>query len=132
MSAVWLSCHYLESKSSSLVDDGTTSFSFTEVNIMKTARLSLYPRLLLFCFACPLSAQQAKKKTPAAKAIPLAESIPENRSTKHTLQVDGKTMEYTATAGQMPIKNTNGEVEAYIFYTAYTLDKKNAATRPLT
>jgi len=100
---------------------------------MKTARLSLvYALLLLFCFTCPLPAQQAKKKNQAPKAIPLVESVPENSSTKHTLQLDGKTIEYTATAGQMPIKNRNGEVEAYIFYIAYTLDKKNAATRPLT
>jgi hypothetical protein len=59
-----------------------------------TARMSLaYALLLLVCFACPLPAQQAKKKTSAPKAIPLAEAIPENSSTKHTLQVDGKTIE---------------------------------------
>ena len=73
---------------------------------MKTARLSLASSLLLlFCFVHPLAAQPAKKKATAAKAIPLAEPIPENSSTKHTLQLDGTTIEYTATAGQMPLKS---------------------------
>src|SRR3954454_9721521 len=100
---------------------------------MKALRTALaYSLLLLFGFAAHLPAQQAKQKGGAAKTIPLAESMPEDSSTKHTLRVDGKTMEYTATAGQMPIKNARGDVEAYIFYIAYTLNQKNPAMRPLT
>jgi carboxypeptidase C (cathepsin A) len=101
---------------------------------MKIARLSVVCSLLaLLSFAYHLPAQQPKKKAAAApKAIPLAESVPENSSTKHTLQLNGKTLEYTALVGQMPIKNAKGEVEAYIGYIAYTLDKEGAATRPLT
>jgi carboxypeptidase C (cathepsin A) len=100
---------------------------------MKTARMSLaYSLLVLLSFAHPLAAQQPKKKAAAAKPIPLAEPIPVDSSTRHTQQVGGKTIDYTATAGQMPIKNPQGEVEAYIYYTAYTQGNKNAATRPLT
>jgi carboxypeptidase C (cathepsin A) len=52
--------------------------------------------------------------------------------THHRLQVDGKELAYTATAGLMPLKDTKGEVEARIFFVAYTLDGTTlAAERPL-
>lgn len=53
--------------------------------------------------------------------------------THHTMNVAGKTINYTATVAQMPLKDAAGETEAHIFYMAYTLDGvKNSATRPLT
>ncbi len=42
--------------------------------------------------------------------------------THHSINVDGKTINYTATVAQMPLKNASGETEAHIFYMAYTLD----------
>jgi len=42
--------------------------------------------------------------------------------THHSVQAGGKTLQYTATVAQMPIKNASGETEAHIFYVAYTLD----------
>jgi len=52
--------------------------------------------------------------------------------TKHTVTVDGKTINYTATVAQMPLKDPSGDTEAHIFYMAYTLDGAEAAKRPLT
>src|SRR5215467_12854403 len=53
--------------------------------------------------------------------------------THHEMHVGGKTLRYTATAGMMPLKNTDtGEVEAHIFYIAYTLDGQSTQHRPLT
>jgi len=52
--------------------------------------------------------------------------------THHSIAVDGKTLNYTATVAQMPLKNASGETEAHIFYMAYTLDGGQAARRPLT
>jgi carboxypeptidase C (cathepsin A) len=52
---------------------------------------------------------------------------------KHSLKIDGKTLNYTATAGHLTLKSEAGEAEAHIFYTAYTRDDvKDVATRPLT
>ncbi len=52
--------------------------------------------------------------------------------THHSIQVNGKTLNYTATAAQMPLKDASGETEAHIFYVAYTLDGvKDTAKRPL-
>src|SRR4029453_13095561 len=42
--------------------------------------------------------------------------------TKHSITVDGKPLNYTATVAQMPLKDASGETEAHIFYMAYTLD----------
>jgi carboxypeptidase C (cathepsin A) len=52
--------------------------------------------------------------------------------TKHSINLDGKTLNYTATVAQMPLKNAAGDTEAHIFYMAYTLDGVDKAQRPLT
>jgi carboxypeptidase C (cathepsin A) len=52
--------------------------------------------------------------------------------TKHSIQINNKTLSYTATAGMMPIKTAEGKVDANMFYVAYTVDQpKNSAPRPL-
>jgi carboxypeptidase C (cathepsin A) len=53
--------------------------------------------------------------------------------TKHSINADGKTLNYTATVAQMPLKNPAGDTEAHIFYMAYTLDGvTNTSKRPVT
>lgn len=53
--------------------------------------------------------------------------------TKHSINVDGKTLNYTATVAQMPLKDASGKTEAHIFYMAYTLDGvADPSKRPVT
>lgn len=53
-------------------------------------------------------------------------------TTTHSLIVAGRTLDYTATAGLMPLKNARGDIEAEIFYTAYTDNTvSDSAERPL-
>jgi carboxypeptidase C (cathepsin A) len=53
--------------------------------------------------------------------------------TKHSITIDGKTVSYTATAAEMPLKNSSGETEAHIFYVAYTQEGvTDVSKRPLT
>jgi carboxypeptidase C (cathepsin A) len=53
--------------------------------------------------------------------------------TKHSVTAQGKTLNYTATVAQMPLKDASGETEAHIFYMAYALDGvSDTAKRPLT
>src|SRR5580658_2294808 len=52
--------------------------------------------------------------------------------THHSVTVQGKTINYTATVAQMPLKDAAGETEAHIFYMAYTLDGAADTTKPLT
>ncbi len=52
--------------------------------------------------------------------------------THHHITVGGRLLNYTATAGRMPIKNDDGKIEAEMFFVAYTLDGAAPGTRPLT
>ncbi len=52
-------------------------------------------------------------------------------ATHHEIRIHDAVLKYTATVGLMPLENEQGEVEAHIFYTAYTLDN-HGARRPLT
>src|SRR4029079_13628805 len=72
------------------------------------------------------STQQASGR-PQPQATPTPEEPPV--VTRHSIQVGGQTLNYTATAGMMPIKNREGEVEARMFFTAYVVD---GPKRPLT
>lgn len=52
--------------------------------------------------------------------------------TTHSLDVEGVTLNYTAQTGMMPLKDEKDEINASIFYTAYTLnDVDDPAERPL-
>lgn len=51
---------------------------------------------------------------------------------KHEIKLGDRVLKYTATAGAIPLKDRSGELEARIFYVAYTLDGvDDAARRPL-
>jgi carboxypeptidase C (cathepsin A) len=53
--------------------------------------------------------------------------------TKHELVLGKKSLKYAVNTGMMPLKNEeSGEIEAQIFFMAYTLDgKKDKSKRPL-
>lgn len=96
---------------------------------------------LLFTLTVPLFAQHEDAAKPAAAKADVQKAV-ETKSgpeappvqTHHTLHVNGQTLNYTATAGMMPLKNDKGETEANIFFMAYTLDQpgeKRDNKRPL-
>lgn len=73
-------------------------------------------------------------ETPQPKPSPTVEQKEEPPVvTKHSVRIGSRTLNYTTTAGFMPIKNDRtGETEARIFYMAYTLDGvSDPKTRPL-
>ena len=74
------------------------------------------------------------KSKDATKKPTLVETpLPDPVMRQHKVKVDGKTLAYTTTAGQLPIKNDKGETEANLYFTAYTLDDpKVGERRPLT
>ncbi len=92
---------------------------------------------LTLLMACLLAAQapepkradepKAAAKTPEKAGLPTEPVV-----TKHNISVEGKALTYTATAGLMPIHNEQGELEAQIFYVAYTReDAGDRSKRPL-
>lgn len=52
--------------------------------------------------------------------------------TKHTITLDGKKIDYMATAGTMVLREEDGKPQASIFYTAYTKAGEDPAKRPIT
>jgi carboxypeptidase C (cathepsin A) len=52
--------------------------------------------------------------------------------THHTIRIEGKTIDYTATAGNLLLHDDAGRATASVFYVAYTAGGKNAAERPVT
>lgn len=117
--------------------------------------MSFYRRtsLLLLIPAVLAAAQSSHRSTPdsarAGDAEPQSTSagdqpqkpegpkqetnLPEEKPavTHHKITVHGRTIEYTATAARMPIRDEQGHVEAQMFYVAYTVDN-SGSNRPLT
>ncbi len=77
----------------------------------------------------PPTSAKPKAETPEEKRKGVEEEKPV--ATHHEIRIRGAALKYTATAGLMPLESEQGEVEAHIFYTAYTLDNQGAR-RPLT
>ncbi|MFZ2160210.1 MAG: peptidase S10 [Bradyrhizobium sp.] len=69
-----------------------------------------------------------------ASTPPAAEQhrLPQDSTTKHTLALPGRTLDFTATAGSIPLFDDKGEPQADIAYTAYQLNGADARTRPVT
>lgn len=72
-----------------------------------------------------------EKKDDAKPQVPeMTEETPV--VTHHEIEIDGKTLKYTVTSGRMPLKNDKDEIEAQVFFMAYTLDDApEGARRPL-
>jgi carboxypeptidase C (cathepsin A) len=71
----------------------------------------------------------AETKTPPAQTAPLVEKT---SKTKHSIQINGKALAYTATAGTLILKKDDKDW-ASMFYVAYTRDDvPDAAKRPIT
>jgi carboxypeptidase C (cathepsin A) len=58
--------------------------------------------------------------------------LPPDSTTHHTLALPGRTLDFTATAGSIPLFNDKREPQADIAFTAYQLNGADARTRPVT
>src|SRR5271169_2496079 len=86
----------------------------------------------IFCFALMAQQKEPTEAAPPAekpaKSAAEAEKTPAAKEeppvvTHHEIHVGDRILHYTATTGYMPIKSEDGsEVEAHIFFVAYTLD----------
>jgi carboxypeptidase C (cathepsin A) len=75
-----------------------------------------------------VSAQDKGEEKPQEKSSKAA--APEKPVvTRHSIIVGGKEIQYTATAGELPIADDAGKTEAYIFFVAYTADKPASGNR---
>ena len=69
-----------------------------------------------------------KSNPPAAEQ----HRLPADSTTRHTLALPGRTLDFTATAGSIRLFNDKGEPQADIAYTAYQLNGADTRTRPVT
>lgn len=70
-------------------------------------------------------------ETPAGTAqAPLIEVSPS--TTKHSINLPGGSLNYTAVAAQIPLKNENGEIECRMFSVSYLKDGAETHSRPVT
>jgi carboxypeptidase C (cathepsin A) len=58
--------------------------------------------------------------------------LPADSVTRHALELPGRTLRFTATAGALPLVDGNGGLQAEIGYVAYTLDGADRGSRPVT
>ncbi|HUP05153.1 MAG TPA: hypothetical protein VMU19_14250 [Bryobacteraceae bacterium] len=78
-------------------------------------------------------AQAAEAATPANPAAPAAHVEDKTSATKHSIEIGGQTIAYTATAGTLTLRKEDGTATASIFYVAYTKDGvTDLAARPIT
>jgi carboxypeptidase C (cathepsin A) len=58
--------------------------------------------------------------------------LPADAVTQHSIEIAGRKLDYTATAGTLSLYDQSGERSAAIYYTAYVAKGAEPATRPLT
>ena len=86
----------------------------------------------------PLSAQgrgggqSASPEQAAPRPAPEGSSLPADAVTRHTMNIDGKPLAYTATAGTLPVTDSDSKHLGDIFYVSYVQDGASAADRPIT
>jgi carboxypeptidase C (cathepsin A) len=68
----------------------------------------------------------------SAEAQGVLRLLPSDATSEKTIDIGGRTLTYTATAGTLPLYNQSGEHTAAVFYTAYVAKGANTANRPVT
>lgn len=127
---------------------------------MKTFRLCIATAALLATSWSPTVAQEPHPAAPAQEraaprpandqAGPRAEAsggprrqteqprgpegrrLPPDQVTQHTMELPGRTLRFTATAGSLPLVDPEGKLQAEIGFVAYTRDGDEPGTRPVT
>ena len=69
----------------------------------------------------------------AKSAPPLAStpSLPADAVTQHALELPGRTLQFEATAGSIPLTNSDGRIQARVAYVSYALASADNRTRPV-
>ncbi|MHB2209586.1 S10 family peptidase [Methylobacterium sp. CM6257] len=103
----------------------------------RLARVALAATLLLGG-SVPVSAQDAPHGNADSEARqaprgPEGRKLPPDSTTRHSLTFpSGKTLDFTATAGALPLVDEAGKLQAEIAYVAYTVAPEAGRERPVT
>lgn len=71
-------------------------------------------------------------RPPDAGAAVTGRRLPADVATDHSVELPGRTLRFTATAGALPLVDPTGTAQAELGYVAYTLKGAEPGTRPVT
>ena len=74
----------------------------------------------------------APARPPETDRFPAPPAVEKLQQTQHSIQINGKTIAYTATAGTLVLKKDDSKPIASIFFVAYTRDDADKSRRPVT
>ncbi|MBB4039521.1 carboxypeptidase C (cathepsin A) [Microvirga flocculans] len=107
--------------------------------MIRPLRLALHAALALSLAMSPVAfaqeqqpqgqQQEARRPRPESRE---AQPLPPESVTRHTLQLSGRTLQFTATAGHLTLTDQQGAPQAEIGFVAYAKDGADPATRPVT
>ena len=75
---------------------------------------------------------QATSKPESARTGERTPSLPPDSVTRHVVELPGRTLAFTATAGSLPLTNGQGRLLAELAYIAYALSDADPLPRPVT
>ncbi len=84
---------------------------------------------LLIAPASVLAAPDAEAKPDPKDDKTEAPALPADASARQSMRLAGRTLDYTATVGTLPVRDAKGKVIADVVFTAYTMPGKD---RPVT
>lgn len=76
-------------------------------------------------------AREDRSTSQSAAAAATPKSLPQPSTTRHEVQLDGRRIDYRATAGTLPIGDNPERPDAHLFHVSYVLDEADPATRPV-
>jgi carboxypeptidase C (cathepsin A) len=88
--------------------------------------------LLAMPFAMAQEQQRGEQQESRRPRETQAQALPPESVTRHTLELPGRTLQFTATAGHLTLTDQQGAPQAEIGFVAYTKDGSDTATRPVT
>ncbi len=78
------------------------------------------------------SAPQGRSQSGGAAQEITGKRLPADVTTAHSLELPGRTLRFSATAGALPLVDQQGAVQAELAFVAYTAAGTDARTRPVT
>jgi carboxypeptidase C (cathepsin A) len=79
----------------------------------------------------PPATQQVTPPAPAGPRETFGPAEERVSTTSHTVRIGGRDVKYTATVGTIPIRVDNNQIQARMFFVAYTKDGEDVRTRPV-
>jgi len=87
---------------------------------------------ILLCGSVLLAQDSDSATTPEPKEKVVVETKPVEPVIKNgSVEIDGKTVDYTATTGKVLLKDDKGKARASVFYTSYTVKSEPSVKRPV-